>query len=103
MFHVSHWWGKDESNLPSEHFDEVISELADADNEHPDCCLTHESGWSLSYSKNGRLTFENVETDEDAPRHMKCIAPAQVVELWRHLADGNVEHVKAQEWQPGNG
>jgi hypothetical protein len=51
MFTVTHWWGKQERGPSEERFAEIVAELAQADAEHPDCWLTHESGWSLSYSR----------------------------------------------------
>lgn len=101
VYTVTHWWGKHERNMPEERFGEVLAELAGADQEHPDCWLSHESGWSLSYSRERRLVFENVEfgkTGEE--RHMMNIPPNRVVDLWTHLAIGDIGHISSQPWLP---
>lgn len=104
MYTVRHWWGKQETQLPPKRFAEIISELKDADDEHPDVSLTHESEWTLSYGRTGVLGFENVETGKKGEeRHMKGVSPERVIELWKRLAKGDLEWLEKQPWQAGYG
>jgi hypothetical protein len=104
MYRVRHWWGKQERNYPTDRFSDLVAELAGADKEHPSCSLEHESGWVLSYSRNRKLIFENVETGKRGEeRHMLGVAPETVVELWTYLAAGDLARVEAQPWLPGYG
>ena len=64
MFTVTHWWGDQERNPSEDQFARLIAELRDADHEHPDCWLTHESGWGLSYSRGKTLVLKKTLTSE---------------------------------------
>jgi hypothetical protein len=101
-YSVTRWWGKEQRGLPAAEFAAVVAELDAADDEHGFVSLTHESEWTLSYSKSRVLVFENVERD-DEPNHMADVSAASVVRLWRHLASGDIAAVLAEEWQPGYG
>jgi hypothetical protein len=101
MYFVRHWWGEEEKAVPHERFESFLSELASSDREHPDVSLRHDSEWVLSYGKNRTVTFENVEEGE--PRHMTDVPPAAVLELWRHLADGDLQWLEQQPWKEGYG
>jgi hypothetical protein len=99
MYVVTHWWGKQEKDLPEERFGDVLTGLAQADREHPDCWLTHESGWTLNYSSGRTLAYENVETGKRGEaRRMKDVPPEVVVDLWRHLARGDTDYLDKQAW-----
>jgi hypothetical protein len=102
-YSVRHWWGKQERDVPAKRFAEILAELKDADDEHPDVSLEHESAWGLSYGRSGVVTFENVESREGKPRHMRDITPKQVIALWKRLARGDLAWLEKQPWQPGYG
>ncbi|NUP07716.1 MAG: hypothetical protein HOW73_16840 [Polyangiaceae bacterium] len=97
---VRRWWGKEERDLDKDKFREVIEELEQADDEHPDVALKHETEWVLSYSRSRRLVFENVEHGGGA-RHLANVDPERVVLLWGHLADGDLEAIDHENWEQG--
>lgn len=99
-YHVYHRYGKCEPNPPLASLDALYAELSQEDEEHPDVSLGHESGWSLSANRNGLLVWENVE-DGDKPRHMPSVPKQKVIELWRKLAQGDIESIDAEPWQAG--
>ena len=81
--------------------DRVVAELDDpGDDEHPDVAIEHESGWGLSAFQTGLLVWEDVE-DGGEPRHMKDVSRARVRELFRRVADGDLESIEAEPWLPG--
>lgn len=81
---------------------ELLDSLDLVDIEHPDVCLTHESGWSLSAFPSGLLVWENVESDA-APRHMSGVSRERVLSLWLALAAGDIAQVEENEWRAGYG
>jgi hypothetical protein len=104
-YHVTHVFG--EMDTPGlEDLSAVLDELANADQEHADVALSHESGWTLSVSAGGRLILENVE-QRATERHMSGLEPLgrdknMIIGLWTSLAQGNVDHVIGSvSWQPG--
>lgn len=104
MYTVHHWWGKQESDLPPERFSKILSELKDADDEHPTVSLKHESEWVLSYGRTGVLAFENVETGKKGEeRHMKGVSPEVVIKFWKRLAKGDLKWLEQQSWHSGYG
>jgi len=84
---------------PIEKLGELVDELAKADQEHGDVDLTHASEWSISYHRNKTAIFENVEEGE--PRHMKKVGKAKLLELWEHLAKGDLAWLEKQPWKKG--
>jgi hypothetical protein len=100
---VTRRWGGDDSNLPFERFGEVLAELAEPDDEHPDVALKHESEWALSNFRSGLLVFENVEESDAPPRHMRNVAPERVIELWKRLAEGDLAFLERLAWSAGYG
>jgi hypothetical protein len=101
LFRVRHWWGKQEKTWPIDKLGEIVDELAQADNEHVDVDLTHESEWAIGYHRNKTAIFENVEEGE--PRHMKNVDKAKLLELWGHLAKGDLAWLEKQPWEKGYG
>lgn len=103
-YFVDRWDGEAIRELPETQFARVLDELSDADEEHGFVSLTHESSWSLSYSKGRRLILENVETNNPADRFHKIdVPPQRVLELWSLLSRGLIAEVKAAGWLPGYG
>ncbi len=83
--------------------DGVLAELdTPLDPEHPDVALTHETGWSLSAFPSGLVVWENVE-EGNAPGHRRSVERAELRQMWRLLAAGDVEAVKQRGWLPGYG
>lgn len=91
--------GQAGEDLPIEDLGEIVDELAQADKEHGDVVLTHESEWAISYHRNKTAIFENVEEGE--PRHMKNVGKAKLLELWVHLAKGDIAWLEKQPWKKG--
>ncbi|MFD6416175.1 hypothetical protein [Streptomyces sp. NPDC060194] len=77
----------------------VLDGLAQADDEHPDVSLTHESGWSLSAFGDGLLVWENPDEDSMAPGEMRNVARKEVLGLFGLLAAGDIASVEALPWQ----
>jgi hypothetical protein len=91
-YFVRSWLGVTSRELPSAQFGEVIDQLRQADEEHGSAALEHESGWTLSYGRNGTLIFEQVDSDDPAHRfHQVGVSAAYVLSLWELLANGAVE------------
>lgn len=78
----------------------LVEELAEADSEHPDVAVAHESGWTLSGHQDGRVVWENVETNAE-PRHLEGVDREKLVALFAALASGDVGTIEAEEWMPG--
>ncbi|AVH96242.1 hypothetical protein C5L38_15110 [Streptomyces sp. WAC00288] len=83
----------------SETMKRVLDGLAQADDEHPDVSLTHESGWSLSAFGDGLLVWENPDEDSMAPGEMRDVACEEVLRLFGLLAAGDIASVEALSWQ----
>ena len=92
-FVVTHLLGNMEPDPEQDWIGPLISELNQADQEHPDVAVTHESGWSLSGLATGLVIFENVESD-DAPLSSE-LTRQQLAEAFAALAAGDVVSVVA--------
>ncbi|MGW4820100.1 hypothetical protein ACWEP4_14085 [Streptomyces sp. NPDC004227] len=73
--------------------------LADADDEHPDVSLSHESGWSLSAFAGGLLLWENTEDDSVVPGQMHAVSREEVLRLFELLAAGGIAAIETLPWQ----
>jgi hypothetical protein len=100
-FHVTHLTGDMESDVPLESLPGLLDEVNEADGEHTDVSLTHETEWCLSTSAKGLLVWENLESRESKPRHMNGVERAHVLRLWTALADGDLAMIDAEPWLPG--
>lgn len=75
--------------------EDLLAELdAEADSEHPDVSVTHESGWTLSAFQTGLVVWENVEA-EDPPEHRHGLARDEVRRLFVCVAEGDMAQVAA--------
>ncbi|TLQ45371.1 hypothetical protein [Streptomyces marianii] len=83
----------------SETMRRVLDGLADADDEHPDVSLSHESGWSLSAFVGGLLLWENTEDDSVVPGQMRAVSTDEVLRLFGLLAAGDIAAIDTQPWQ----
>ncbi|MDT0482897.1 hypothetical protein [Streptomyces doebereineriae] len=77
----------------------VLDGLAEADDEHPDVSLNHESGWCLSAFHGGLLVWENPDDDSPAPGEMHEVAHQEILRLFGLLAAGDIASVEALPWQ----
>jgi hypothetical protein len=103
-FHVTNRQGASLSDPDETALDAVLAELAGPDDrEHPDVSLTHDSEWCLSAFKSGLLVWENLEADTGSARHMTSVPRSEVRRLWIALAQGHLQVVNAESWQPGYG
>lgn len=100
-YHVRHWLGdtEGEGEFATTRFGELLDELAEADDEHPDISVTHESEWCLSVGKSGALILENLEENE--PVHMTSADRAMTLALMVAVAEGRIEDARSAPWKAG--
>ncbi|WP_031477723.1 hypothetical protein [Streptomyces bicolor] len=84
---------------PPETMRQVLDGLANADDEHPDVSLTHESGWCLSAFRSGLLIWENPDDNSEAPGEMREVTREETLRLFGLLAVGDIASVQALPWQ----
>ncbi|WP_031013812.1 hypothetical protein [Streptomyces sp. NRRL F-5727] len=77
----------------------VLDGLAQADDEHPDVSLTHESGWCLSAFRGGLLVWENPDEDSVTPGETRDVTREETLRLFGLLAAGDIASVEAFSWQ----
>ncbi|WP_371494180.1 hypothetical protein OG871_03640 [Kitasatospora sp. NBC_00374] len=77
----------------------VLDGLADADDEHPDVSLSHESGWCLSAFAGGLLVWENTEDSAAEPGELREVSRDEVLRLFGLLAAGDIAAVDALPWR----
>ncbi|MFJ2737923.1 hypothetical protein [Streptomyces sp. NPDC087317] len=77
----------------------VLDGLAQADDEHPDVSLTHESGWCLSAFCDGLLVWENSDEDSVARGEIRDVAREETLRVFALLAAGDIASVEALAWQ----
>jgi len=103
---VSYWvnnlMGNSDIEYPIGSLADLYSELAEADHEHTDVSLTHESEWCLSAFPSGLLIWENV-SGEGEPQHMLNVSKEKTIELWSLLANGLIEEINKENWLQGYG
>lgn len=100
-FHLTHRHGGMTSGSSSSDFAALLSELegpAD-DAEHHSVAVTHESEWSISVSRGGRVILENLETGGE--RHMDDVPESKLLALWQCLAAGDIAAIEREPWLPG--
>lgn len=78
----------------------LLDELSQADDEHPDVAVKHESEWTLSVYRSGKVVWENVEAD-DEPRHLDGLVREATLALMAALINGRLDVIEAQPWAPG--
>jgi hypothetical protein len=101
-FSVTHIDGSMEQPPDASNLSRLLNELEQADPEHGDISVVHESGWGLVVLPHGRVIWENVE-DDDAPRHLEGLTRQATLKLMQLVADGDLESVEAHSWAPGYG
>jgi hypothetical protein len=100
MFTITHTSGAMEQgqlrSLPN-----LLDELLDADGEHPDVAVSHESGWTLGLYGSGRLVLEHLEDDIE-PVHCFATRDDQLIAATA-VALGNASELRNWPWLPGYG
>ncbi|WP_436531073.1 hypothetical protein [Actinoplanes sp. HUAS TT8] len=97
--------GHDE--IPDETLDKLLGEFDEDpdDVEHGDVWLAdNRSGWSLGAfaGDDWLVVLENDEGD-DGPFHRRGLTRPEVFALFRRVADGEMEAVRAEGWPAGYG
>ena len=100
-YHITHVLGNMESSPGEQAFGPLFDELREADDEHPDVFVRHETGWSLGISRTGRAYLENVEDDSVPPRHLDSVDRDHFVALAAAVAKGDVAAIESEDWRPG--
>lgn len=77
----------------------VLDSLTDADDEHPDVSLSHESGWCLSAFRDGLLVWENTEDGSVPPCTLTGVNREKVLRLFELLAAGDIPSIEALPWE----
>ncbi|MFE0522978.1 hypothetical protein [Streptomyces sp. NPDC058954] len=77
----------------------MLDGLAQADDEHPDVSLTHESGWCLSAFGGGLLVWENADEDSAAPGEMREFGREETLQIFGLLTAGDIASIYALSWQ----
>jgi hypothetical protein len=80
----------------------MLDSLDPTDEEHGAAWLARDDEYSIEWNVDGRLVLEAPGADRS--QHLPGGASrAQALDLWCALAQGDLAHVLAQPWQPGNG
>ncbi|MET9582725.1 hypothetical protein ABZY10_06335 [Streptomyces sp. NPDC006539] len=77
----------------------VFDGLAQADDEHPDVSLAHESGWCLSAFGDDLVIWENPDADSVAPGEMRDVSREEILRLFGLLAAGDITSVEELPWR----
>ncbi|MFD6329540.1 hypothetical protein ACFWGI_08255 [Streptomyces niveus] len=72
---------------------EILAELSNADEEHPDVSLKHESGWALSVFPDKFVRWENAEPDQPKPVDAMLSSWEDIVGLLLMTARGEIKEV----------
>ncbi|MBV1776850.1 hypothetical protein KSF73_14125 [Burkholderiaceae bacterium DAT-1] len=97
---VNHLMGDSDEHFPFASLSDLYDELQNADGEHTDVSLSHESEWCLSSFSSGLLVWENVAGDDD-PKHMRNVPKDKVIKLWILLSRGELDEIDKENWLPG--
>lgn len=76
---------------------DLVAELDQADVEHTDVSVEHESGWALSAYANGLVIWGHVEADAEVGG-IRNVSRAAVVEMFADLVRGDIEAVASRPW-----
>jgi hypothetical protein len=77
----------------------IVASLSNADEEHADISLVHESGWSLSIYPDRTLVWENVEHSDAAPREISIDSWDGVIDALLNLSRGDIAAVDSLDWE----
>jgi hypothetical protein len=100
-FSVTRWEGVSESQPTAARRLQILREMLDnADDEHGECSLAHESGWCMTVTLRLRAYIENLDDPEGEARHLSAVSLEQAAQLWTLLASGDITAVDAAPWMP---
>jgi hypothetical protein len=88
-----------DDDYPVDGFGDLLDELLNADPEHPDIAVTHESEWSVTVYKSGFVVLENLEERE--PFHLGPLDRNATLDLMVAIAAGRIDDVRAKAWVAG--
>lgn len=74
---------------------EILGELDNADDEHPDVALEHESAWSLSVFADKTVLWENLDAEAGTEQSVRLAAWEEVVALLLSLSRGEITSVQS--------
>jgi hypothetical protein len=77
----------------------IVASLNNADEEHADISLVHESGWSLSIYPDRTLMWENVENPDTAPRETSLDTWDEVINALFKLSRGDIAALDSLDWE----
>ena len=95
-------WGGGGDDPTEDEMRSALAELDTIDPEHPDCWLSHCTGWSIAAFGSGLVVLENLESG-DGPWHMQGQTKETVLGLWRLLQAGDIATVRSKNWIKGYG
>lgn len=95
-------WGGGGKDPKDDDLRQALAELAQPDEEHPDCWLSDETGWTIAAHTSGTVVLENPESDE-GPWHMCGQSVDAIFGLWRLLQIGDLSAIRARPWKDGYG
>lgn len=100
QYFVESRWGGSEDSPSIKRMEELIAELAIADEEHPDTWLTHSpSGWSIRLDE-GRIAYLE-DSDCNIISHMKAVRPDLALQLWIRFSKDGRDAVAEELWVNG--
>jgi hypothetical protein len=95
-------WGGGGKNPNVEELRAALAELTTPDKEHPDCWLIDENNWTIIADESGKVVLENPEFDQE-PCHISNLNTEAILNLWRHLQNGDLEAIRKMPWLQGYG
>ncbi len=98
---VTHWRGNQERNLPMDQFSRLIGELDESDGDHGDVSVAHDTGWSVTASRAGTVTWEHLEDSAIEPRHLVGVSRGEMVDLLQAVAVVDLEALGRRRWKAG--
>jgi len=99
-FSIQHTDGSSDETDDITCLDELYNELLLADAEHFDVAVFNdECGYAIAAYPSGHVTLIHFSTLEQQEWHLYGMTKADVVELWQHLAVGDMSVILAHPWQ----
>lgn len=90
--------GEMTADFPVERHGELLDDLANADDEHPDVALSDAEGWTLSFFRSGLVIFKNGEDEVGGELYLRDVSREQQLELMAWLDAGEFDLIQALDW-----
>jgi hypothetical protein len=101
MFTVNHADGSSTEDPSLETLASLFDELASSNVEHGDVAVVdQETGWCMSAHRDSRLVLVHLG-ERGSQRHMIPVSKERVLELWRRLAQSDIEGILKEPWKAG--